>query len=51
MNKNSTLKGKKLINKKELSPTSKTLDFLKMFARSYYADKNLPAKLNSTMLN
>ncbi len=51
MNRNSTLKGKKLISKKEVSPTTKTLDFLKMFARSYYTDKNLPTSLNGTILN
>jgi len=51
MNKNSTLKGNNLIEKKEPRPSLKTLDFLKKFARSYYADKEIPQNINETILN
>lgn len=51
MYKNSTLKGNNLIEKKEPKPKLKTLDFLKKFARSYYADSKLPQPLNGTILN
>lgn len=51
MNKNSTLKDNKLIVKKEPEPSQKTLDFLKMFARAYYADKKAKSPLSGIILN
>ena len=51
MNRNITLKGNNLIEKKELKPKLKTLDFLKQFARVYYAEKDLPVQINGTILN
>lgn len=51
MQKNSTLKGNNLIEKKELEPSLKTIDFLKKFARAYYSSKDLPQQINGTILN
>lgn len=51
MNKNSTLKDNHLIEKKEVRPSLKSLDFLKKFARAYHTDKKLPKELNGTILN
>lgn len=51
MSRNSTLKDNKLIDKKDLRPDSKTLDFLKKFARSYYSEKKLPQSLSGVILN
>ena len=39
-------------NKAEVvAPSSKSLDFLKAFARSYHADKSLPASLSGYCVN
>lgn len=35
----------------EKGPSTKTLNFLKMFAHSYYADPSLPEAINATCLN
>ena len=34
-----------------VAPSSRSLDFLKAFARSYHADKSLPEPLNGLCVN
>ncbi len=35
----------------EKGPSAKTLNFLKMFAHSYYAEPSLPESIRTTCLN
>jgi len=51
MNQNSTLKDNRIISKKTLKPSTKSLDFLKMFARSYKVEKALPKQINGICAN
>ena len=51
MSHNSTLKDNKIIDKKDLTVSAKTSNFLKMFARSYHVDKMLPSPLKTTYVN
>jgi len=51
MGKNSTLKDSKLINKKASGPSLKTLNMLKMFARSYKVEKSLPEGMKEVYVN
>ena len=51
MNRNSTLKCDDVVVKNELKPKAKTIDFLKKFARVYYADGKLSQEFKGTILN
>ena len=54
MKRNLTLKNYKKSEKEEVvapSPSNETLDFLKSFARAYYADELLPAPLSGICVN
>lgn len=54
MSKNITSHASKDLNKERnevVVPSSKTLDFLKSFARTYYVDKSLPGQLNNFCIN
>lgn len=45
--------GEKLLEmvRHENGPSAKTLNFLRMFAHSYYAEPSLPEELGTTCLN
>lgn len=51
MRNNSTLKDNKIINRKDFKASTKTVEFLKMFARSYQVEKSLPAPINEVYVN
>jgi len=51
MSKNSTLKDNKLIDKKDQGPSLKTLEVIKMFARSYKVHKSLPKGMREVYIN
>ena len=51
MSKNSTLKDNKVINKKTLEASKKTIALLKMLARSYRVDKSSTVPVNEIYVN
>jgi len=51
MNQNSTLKDNRIIRRNSPKPSTKSLDFLKMFARAYKVEKTLPPSMNEVYVN
>lgn len=44
-------KRKKQIEEEVVAPSESTLDFIKMFARTYYVDKKITAPINHFCIN